>query len=140
MNMEISKSGTAKERPVNNAKGAAFMAGLNDLSLLNSFVVISKTMSGNMMLTIAWGKAVQNENWEIKAALSAMPKELRADVTGVPTAPNETAVESKTNVIIAAAIGGKPRETSKGPAKAAGVPKPAAASIKEQKEKPIIHA
>ena len=58
----------------------------------------------------------------------------------MPTAPNDTAVESHTKVIIAAAIGGKPRLTSNGPANAAGVPKPAAVSINEQNEKPIMQA
>ena len=132
--------GTENDKPVKSAKGAALSAGLNDFSFVNIFVVRSRTIRGRSVLPIAWGRAVQKENCDINAVFSVKPKALRAAVTGVPTAPKETAEESKTSVIIAAAIGGNPRLTSKGPASAAGVPKPAADSINEQKEKPIIQA
>ncbi len=58
--------------------------------------------------------------------------------TGVPTAPNETGEESSIKAKTAAAKGGKPNTISKGAAKAAGVPKPAAPSINATKNTPII--
>ena len=62
---------------------------------------------------------------------SAMPTRI-----GVPTAPKVTGVLWMINVHMTAASAGKPRARSKGPATAAGVPKPDAPSIKA----PNIHA
>ncbi|MBT9152777.1 MAG: hypothetical protein DDT35_00999 [Firmicutes bacterium] len=60
--------------------------------------------------------------------------------TGVPTAPNETGVLLKMRAIEAAARGGKPKPTSRGAAKAAGVPKPAAPSTKAPNIQPMMMA
>lgn len=140
--MVINMCGIAKDKPVNIAKGAASNAGLKDFSLPNILVAIIRTISGKKVLTTACGTAVQKAKSATKALsldkLSILSP--KAVVTGVPTAPKDTAVESKIKVIIAAASGGNPRHTSKGPASAAGVPKPAADSINEQKEKPIMQA
>ena len=140
MKIEVRSRGIAKLRPVKIAKGAAFSAGLKDFSCPNILVVIIRTISGRKTAITAWGRAVQKAKPETNSSLPPRPKRDNAAVTGVPTAPKETAVESKIRAIIAAAKGGKPRLTISGPARAAGVPKPAAASIKEQKEKPIIQA
>ena len=59
--------------------------------------------------------------------LMEAPKPTR---TGVPTAPKVTGKELNTRQMTAAASGGKPKESSSGAAKAAGVPKPAAPSMK----------
>ena len=51
--MEINNIGTANDKPVKIANGAASNAGLNDLSLLKNFVVIIKTIKGKNVLTTA---------------------------------------------------------------------------------------
>lgn len=138
--MVTNMCGIEKDKPVNIANGAASKAGLKDFSLPNILVAIIRTISGKKVLTMACGIAVNSSNCEINALSPDKPSMFKAEVTGVPTAPKDTAVESKIKVIIAAASGGNPRQTSKGPASAAGVPKPAADSINEQNEKPIMQA
>jgi len=59
---------------------------------------------------------------------------------GVPTAPKDTGKELKTRQMTAAARGGKPRDSKSGAARAAGVPKPAAPSMKAANMKPIMMA
>ena len=61
-----------------------------------------------------------------------------APAIGVPAAPNETGVELRIRVDMAAASGGKPSPTRSGAARAAGVPKPAAPSIKAPKSQPMM--
>lgn len=61
-------------------------------------------------------------------------------IIGVPTAPKVTGMLLNIKVIMTAAIGRKPRYTSRGAVRAAGVPKPAAPSIKALNVKPIRSA
>ena len=67
MNIVMSSIGTENDSPVNNAKGAACNAGLNDFSLLKNFVAIIKTINGKKVLMMACGNAVQNANCEANA-------------------------------------------------------------------------
>ena len=59
-------------------------------------------------------------------------------IAGKPTPPKQTGVELQTRDTIAAANGGKPSPTNRGPANAAGVPKPAVLSIKAPNNQGII--
>ena len=61
-----------------------------------------------------------------------------AELVGVPAAPNGTGVELNMRHARAAAIGGAPRPITSGAQMAAGVPKPAAPSMKAAKAKPTI--
>lgn len=58
---------------------------------------------------------------------------LNPTVSGVPTAPNETAVESATNASVTAAIGVNPKAIINGAVTMAGVPNPETPSINPPK-------
>ena len=69
---------------------------------------------------------------------STSSTQANAEFVGVPAAPNGTGVEFKIRQLMAAAIGGKPRPMRSGAAMAAGVPKPAAPSMKALNAKPMM--
>ena len=59
---------------------------------------------------------------------------------GVPTPPKGTGTELNIRAIVVAASGSNPTEAINGPASAAGVPNPAAPSIKAPNRNPMITA
>ena len=126
--------------PEKRAKGKTANAGFMDFSLPNTFVSTATPKKGTKIPITAWGKAVQTESFPANSGPTLVPSWVKAVDTGVPTAPKETAVESKINATVAAARGGNPRLTKSGAASAAGVPKPAAPSINEPNIQQMIMA
>ena len=90
----------------------------------------------------ASGKAVHCVKAVFQASgfCNAVATVVKAVLVGVPTAPNGTGIELNSSATIAAANGGKPTLIRSGAQSAAGVPKPAAPSIKPPKMKPMIIA
>ena len=102
--------------------------------------------SGRKMPTMPWNIATQFVSVSRKIsglALTAWRSLASVDIApamGVPTAPKETGVLLKMSATMAAASGGKPSPTSSGPARAAGVPNPAAPSMKAPNIQPMMIA
>ena len=76
--------------------------------------------------------AVNTSGSPPRAFTASATTELAVSV-GMPTGPGHTGVELYISAQVAAARGGKPREIKRGAANAAGVPKPAAPSMKPPK-------
>ena len=72
------------------------------------------------------------------ACMATVSMDLKPCRMGVPTAPKVTGTLLKARQTTAAHRGGKPRPSSRGAAKAAGVPKPAAPSMKAANMKPMM--
>ena len=72
------------------------------------------------------------------AVMAISSSDLKPTRTGVPTAPKVVGTLLKARQTTAAHSGGKPRPSSSGAASAAGVPKPAAPSMKAANMKPMM--
>ena len=140
MRKKISKTTAAKRQ-----NGRTGKASMKDLFLPNMRVMMPTTTKMMRSAPTAMPRAEMKESPSFQVSKSVMPIEGSISLTmsaaafvGVPAAPKGTGVEFRIKQEIAAAIGGKPRPIKSGAAIAAGVPKPAAPSMKALNAKPTM--
>ena len=136
----MSKTTAAKRQ-----NGRTGIASMKDLFLPNMRVMMPTTTKMMRSAPTAMPSAEMKESPSFHASKSVTPIVGSISLTisaaafvGVPAAPKGTGVEFRMRQEIAAAIGGKPKPMSSGAAIAAGVPKPAAPSMKALNAKPTM--
>ena len=132
-----------KATPPNSAKGSTENPSVHDFRAPKKRVIITTMNIGMMVPVIAWRPAARMATARTYSG-SVAPEAANAAVNsglttppwtptkiGVPTAPNVTAVLWIIIPNITAPAAGKPMATMRGAATAAGVPNPAAPSMKD---------